>query len=100
MSHTQWCSLSLATLPGTEAAPAHETAAGMGSLSFFAIEKWAWVHTFLFLLFWHLVLLHRKPQQHRNQAVSYKFAFLMKLYSNKIPLFMQKKDAPVVRDAV
>lgn len=35
---------------------------------------------------WHLVLLHR------NQAVSHKFAFLMKLYSNKIPFFMQKDD--------
>lgn len=76
--------------PGTEAAPAHETVTGIGSLSFFAVEKWVWVHTLLSLLFWHLVLLQRKPQQHRIQAVSVKFAFLMKLYSSKIPLFMQK----------
>lgn len=86
--------------PGTEAAPAHETVTGIGSLSFFAVEKWVWVHTLLSLLFWHLVLLHRKPQQHRIQAVSVKFAFLMKLYSSKIPLFMQKKAVLVVRMVV
>jgi len=37
--------------PGIEAAPAHETAAGMGSLSSFAVEKRVWVHTLLLLLF-------------------------------------------------
>lgn len=51
VSHTQWCSRSLAAVPGTEAAPAQETAAGTGSLSFFAVEKLVWVHTFLLLLF-------------------------------------------------
>lgn len=86
--------------PWTEAAPVHETQRETGSLSFFAFEKQVWVHTSLLLLSWHLVLLHRKPQQHRIQAVSFKFAFLMKLYSNKVPLIMQRNDALVVRMAV
>lgn len=91
VSHTQWCSLSLATVPGTESAPAHEMVAEMVSPSFFAVDKRVWVHTSLLLLFfWHLVLPHWKPQQHGNQAVSHRFAFLMKLYSNKIPYACRK----------
>lgn len=86
--------------PRTEAAPVHETEGETGSLSLFAVEKHVWVHTSFLLLSWHLVLLHRKPQQHRIQAVSLKSAFLMKLYSNKIPLIMQRNDALVVRMAV
>lgn len=84
----------LCYVPGIKAAPEHEMVTGMALLSFFAVEKQVWVCTF-----WHLVLLFRQPQQHRNQAASPKFTSLMELYS-KNPLFMQKKDAPVVKAAV
>lgn len=90
VSHTQWSCLSFATVPGIKAAPEHEIGDRNGLVLFPCCWEAGLGLHFLLLLFWYLVLLHRKPQQHKNQTVSPKFAFLMKLFSNKIPYLCRR----------